>query len=88
MKIKDKITQSLASITVELQEISPDFYVIGASAMILSGIEVGETADIDILTTEMNSCKLQHLLKHIWKYLRKQKRMICFVLILPDSNFL
>ena len=25
MKIKDKITQSLASITVELQEISPDF---------------------------------------------------------------
>ena len=58
MKIKDKITQSLASITVELQEISPDFYVIGASAMILSGIEVGETADIDILTTEMNSCKL------------------------------
>lgn len=63
MKIKDKITQSLASITVELQEISPDFYVIGASAMILSGIEVGETADIDILTTEMNSCKLQHLLK-------------------------
>ena len=57
MKIKDKITQSLASITVELQEISPDFYVIGASAMILSGIEVGETADIDILTTEMNSCK-------------------------------
>ena len=63
MKIKDKITQSLASITVELQEISPDFYVIGASAMILSGIEVGETADIYILTTEMNSCKLQHLLK-------------------------
>ena len=46
MKIKDKITQSLASITVELQEISPDFYVIGASAMILSGIEVGETATL------------------------------------------
>ena len=56
MKIKDKITQSLASITVELQEISPDFYVIGASAMILSGLEVGETADIDILTTDMISC--------------------------------
>ena len=40
MKIKDKITQSLASITVELQEISPDFYVIGASAMILSLIHI------------------------------------------------
>ena len=35
MKIKDKITQSLASITVELQEISHDFYVIGSSAIIL-----------------------------------------------------
>ena len=63
MKIKDKITQSLASITVELQEISPDFYVIGASAMILSDIEIGETSDIDILTTEMNSLKLQCSLK-------------------------
>lgn len=88
MKIKDKITQSLASITVELQEISPDFYVIGASAMILSGIEVGETADIDILTTEMNSCKLQHLLKTYMEISPETKRMICFVLILPDSNFL
>lgn len=48
MKIKDKITQSLASITVELQEISPDFYVIGASAMILSGIEVREKLLISI----------------------------------------
>ena len=63
MKIKDKIVQTLASMTAELLEIGPDFYIIGASAMILSGIEVGETADIDILTTEMNSCKLQHLLK-------------------------
>ena len=51
MKIKDKITQSLASITVELQEISPDFYVIGASAMILSGIEVGETAEFMQIAT-------------------------------------
>jgi hypothetical protein len=73
MKIKDKITQSLASITVELQEISPDFYVIGASAMILSGIEVGETADIDILTTEMNSCKLQ-LAKNIYGNISGNKR--------------
>ena len=54
MKIKDKIVQTLASMTAELLEIGPDFYIIGASAMILSDIEIGETSDIDILTTEMN----------------------------------
>ena len=63
MNIKDKINQTLLSIATELQEIDPEFYVIGASAMILSGIEIGETSDIDILTTEENATKLQHLLK-------------------------
>ena len=63
MNIKEKINQTLLSIAAELQEINPEFYVIGASAMILSGIEIGETSDIDILTTEVNASKLQHLLK-------------------------
>ena len=40
MKIKDKIVQTLASMTAELLEIGPDFYIIGASAMILSDIEI------------------------------------------------
>lgn len=66
MKIKEKITQAIASISNELHEITPEFYIIGASAMILSDIEIGETSDIDILTTEANSSKLQHLLnRHI-----------------------
>lgn len=63
MNIKEKINQSLLSIAAELQLINPEFYVIGASAMILSGIEIGETSDIDILTTEVNASKLRHLLK-------------------------
>ena len=67
MKIKDKIVQTLASMTAELLEIGPDFYIIGASAMILSDIEIGETSDIDILTTEMNSLKLQCSLKALAK---------------------
>lgn len=62
MKMKEKIVQTIISIAPELQEITPEFYIIGASAMILSGIEIGETSDIDILTTETNSFKLQHLL--------------------------
>lgn len=62
MKIKEKIVQTIISIANELQEVTPEFYIIGASAMILSGIEIGETSDIDILTTEATSFKLQHLL--------------------------
>ena len=52
MKIKDKIVQTLASMTAELLEIGPDFYIIGASAMILSDIEIGETSDIVFITIE------------------------------------
>ena len=63
MKIKEKIVQTIISIANELQEVTPEFYIIGASAMILSGIEIGETSDIDILTTEATSFKLQHLFK-------------------------
>lgn len=63
MNIKEKITHTLASITDELQQIAPDFYVTGASALILSGIEIGGTSDIDILTTEAKALQLQQLLK-------------------------
>ena len=62
MDIKDKITQTLIGITAQLQEINSEFYIIGASAMILSNIEIGETSDIDILTiifpteTSLYSC--------------------------------
>lgn len=63
MNIKEKINQTLLSIATELQVINSEFFIIGASAMILSGIEIGETSDIDILTTEVNAYKLQHSLK-------------------------
>ena len=73
MKIKDKIIQTLTSITNELHEITPEFFIIGASAMILSDIEIGETSDIDILTTEENSLKLQHLLSRYMEMAPKTK---------------
>lgn len=73
MKIKEKITQAIASISNELQKITPEFYIIGASAMILSDIEIGETLDIDILTTEANSSKLQHLLNRYMEIAPKTK---------------
>lgn len=63
MNIKDKIDQTLLSIATQLQEINQEFYIIGAAAMILSDIEIGETSDIDILTTDVNASRLQYLLK-------------------------
>ena len=82
MKIRDKITLTLASIAVELQGINSEFYIIGASAMILSDIEIGETSDIDILTTAANSIKLQQLLSRYIEVAPKTKENDLF-----RSNF-
>lgn len=73
MEVKERIIRTIASIINELQEVAPEFYVIGASAMILSGIEIGETSDIDILTTEVNSSRLQRLLNRYMEIAPKTK---------------
>lgn len=63
MEIKERINQTLAFIADELKEVAPYSCIIGASAMILHGYEIGDTADIDILTTSEGSDKLQLSLK-------------------------
>lgn len=63
MTTKEKIIQTLASLAGELQEVTTYSYLIGASASILQGFEIGETLDIDLLTTSEGSQKLQSSLK-------------------------
>lgn len=63
MEIKERINQTLAFIADELKEVAPYSCIIGASAMILHSYEIGNTADIDILTTSEGSDKLQLSLK-------------------------
>lgn len=63
MEIKERINQTLAFIADELKEVAPYSCIIGASAMILHGYEIGDTTDIDILTTSEGSDKLQLSLK-------------------------
>ena len=66
MNTKNKIVQTLTYINSELRQIMPQSYIIGASAMILSDINIGDTQDIDILTTDTNTDKLKILLnRHI-----------------------
>lgn len=63
METKEKIIQTLACISDELKKIAPYSCIIGASAIILHGYEIGDTSDIDILTTSEGSDKLQLALK-------------------------
>ncbi|NBA88924.1 hypothetical protein GVN16_24325 [Emticicia sp. CRIBPO] len=61
--IKEKIHALLKEINKDLTLLNDPFYVIGASALILSGVEVENTFDIDLLTSARDA----DLLKTIWK---------------------
>ena len=63
MKIKDKIIQSLIDLEDKLLNIKSDWFIIGSSAMILSGIRIENTSDIDILTTNEGSDEFQDSLR-------------------------
>lgn len=53
--MKDRILSTLAEATEGLNLLNGDYYIIGSSAIILSGIDVGITHDIDILTNSYHS---------------------------------
>jgi len=59
MEIREKIVKTLILIAKEFEEVSCDSYIIGASALILSGYSIGNTTDIDILTTHEAAEKLK-----------------------------
>ena len=61
--IKEKIIRTLEEAIPGLAMLEDNFFVIGASAIILSGIEIGNTSDIDILTSARDAEKL----KKVWK---------------------
>lgn len=51
MSIEDQINQTLNQISTQLEPILPHSYIIGGTALILHGIPIVSTSDIDILTT-------------------------------------
>lgn len=56
---KALVEQTLLGAGSGLQNLHDDWFVIGASALLLSGVPVGQTGDIDILTTQAGSKALQ-----------------------------
>lgn len=57
--MKAKILSVLDEAAPALLSLKDDFFMIGASAMILSGVDIKETHDIDILTSFSDSQKLR-----------------------------
>ena len=59
MEIKERIIITLTEVADRFQKIESKWCIIGSSAMILSGIKLDNTFDIDILTTDKGSDELQ-----------------------------
>lgn len=61
--MRDKILSTLVEASEGLKLLNDDYYIIGSSAIILSGIDIGLTHDIDIFTGSQNS----DILQKAWK---------------------
>ena len=61
--VKTKITDTLKAAREGLACLKDDFFIIGACSTILSGIDIGNTNDIDILVTTEDADKL----RSVWR---------------------
>jgi hypothetical protein len=61
--IKEKIVAVLREAHPALNQLQDEFFVIGAAALIISGIPINDTMDIDLLTSSRDADKL----KVLWK---------------------
>jgi hypothetical protein len=67
-KIKDAICDVIEEAATGLTLLEDDYFIIGASALILSNVEIGTTLDIDILTTVPDSV----ILEEAWNLRKKE----------------
>ena len=54
------------SVADELDGLRAEWFIYGGAATILSGIDIGTTSDIDILTTSAGTDELRTTLKRYW----------------------
>jgi len=73
MEIKEKIIQTLISVADELDGLKAEWFIYGGAATILSGIDIGTTSDIDILTTSAGTGELRTALKRYMETSPKTK---------------
>jgi hypothetical protein len=58
--MKKKVTELLALIYTDLQQLENDYFIIGSCAMLLSGITVPLVTDLDLLMSSADAEKLKH----------------------------
>jgi hypothetical protein len=70
MNAAQKIEESITLLTDDLTKLQDPVYLIGSSALVLSGIPLETTEDIDLLTShrDANFLKKHWLANKVWKY--------------------
>lgn len=63
MNINEKIYSVIKKAYPDLKNLQDDYFVIGSCALILSGVKIENTSDIDIVTSNKNA----NYLKKIWE---------------------
>lgn len=66
MDIREQIITTLLQAEESLMKMHEEWCIIGAAAMILHGMSIGSTSDIDILTTDRGAAELQKSMK-VWR---------------------
>ncbi len=59
--MKDVIIKTLEKLAPELKQLEGGYYVIGGAALLLQGVPIGKTHDIDIITTTSNAIYLEQI---------------------------
>jgi hypothetical protein len=62
MDIKKRIDRVIKAASSELSKLKDDYFIIGASALVLSGVKI-ETSDIDILVSDRDA----NYLREFWR---------------------
>jgi len=66
--MKKKIERVLSFISPELQMLKDNYFIIGSCALILSGVPIEETSDLDLLVSHEDAEQL----KSVWAYRKRE----------------
>jgi hypothetical protein len=62
--MKRKVTELLALIYPDLQQLENDYFIIGSCALLLSGLSISTITDLDLLMSSVDAAKLKYKWSH------------------------
>ena len=66
--MREKIEKVISIISSDLQTLKDNYFVIGSCALILSGVPIEKTSDLDLLVSDKDAEQL----KSVWAYRRRE----------------